>query len=56
MVFGVGAIAGPPVHGPRSPTAIGFRLTFRLGLLLEAVVIVLILVSAFDAALGVSAF
>jgi predicted MFS family arabinose efflux permease len=55
VVFGVGAIAGPPVMGVLADRS-SFRLTFRLGLLLEAVLIVLILVSASDAALAVSCF
>ncbi len=55
VVFGVGAIVGPPVMG-RIADRIGFRAAFRLGLAIEAVVIVLILGSASDAALGVSSF
>lgn len=55
VVFGVGAIVGPPVMGFLADRT-GFRLTFRLGLVLEAIVIVLILLSASDAALAASCF
>ena len=55
VVFGIGAIVGPPAMG-RIADRIGFRPTFRLGLGFEAVVIVLILLSASDAALAVSSF
>ena len=55
VVFGIGAIAGPPVMG-RLADWIGFATAFRLGLALEAVVIALILASAADAALAASSF
>jgi MFS family permease len=55
VVFGLGAIVGPPVMGGLADR-IGFRSTFRLGLALEAAVIVLILASSADAALAVSSF
>jgi MFS family permease len=55
VVFGLGAIAGPLVMG-RIADRIGFRLTFRLGLAMEVVAIVMILATNVDAALGVSSF
>jgi MFS family permease len=55
VVFGLGAIAGPLAMG-RIADRIGFRLTFRLGLAMEVVAIVMILATGVDAALGVSSF
>ncbi|HEY5210439.1 MAG TPA: YbfB/YjiJ family MFS transporter [Stellaceae bacterium] len=55
VIFGIGAIVGPLVMGPIADR-IGFRATFRFGLVLEVADIALILLSASDAALAISSF